>query len=832
VAPPDTSLPVEAVVPDVRDALAGVGAAVLQAEPGAGKSTIVPIRLVDDAWLGGARIVMLEPRRLAARATATRMAQLLGEDVGETVGYRTRDDARVGRHTRIEVVTEGILTRRLQRDPTLPGTGLVIFDELHERNLQSDLALALLLDVRRSLRPELAVLAMSATIDTPRVAALLGGSDHDGGQAAPIVSCPGRTFPVDVRWRPRDPRARLADAVAPVIREALRDEAGDVLVFLPGAAEIRWVRQALESPALPADVDVRPLLGALPAAEQDLALAPSPPGRRRVVLATDIAETSLTVAGVRVVVDAGLVRRPHHESRSGLNRLHTRSASRASSDQRAGRAGRTGPGVAYRVWSERDHESREPFAPPEILDADLAGLTLELAVWGAEPSALSFLDPPPPRRIAEATELLKRLGALRGDGRPTAEGRAMSDLPLHPRLARMVLAGVAGGLGPQACELAARLEEGVGRTNAAVEATVRRRGRQLARRLGVDSDSGGGGVGGRPAGRPGGRLDVAVLDPADLAELLALAYPDRIAQSRGGGRYLLRSGRGVVLDDGDPLSGAPFLVVAELGAPRADQNDDRIRFAAVLDASDVEAVAADDITSVVELRWNEARDDLEQRSERRLDALVLSSSVSPAAAGTATTAALVERVRAGHLDLLGWSAAARALQVRVVFAAQAIGGDWPDVSDEGLLQTLDEWLTPLLGGATSRADLAKVDMASVLRGRLGHHGARDLDRIAPNSVTLVGGRVVPIDYGDGTPRIAARVQDLFGTTTHPTIADGRVPLTVHLRSPAGRDVQVTADLPRFWAGSWSEVRKEMAGRYPKHHWPIDPSAATTTRRAR
>ncbi|HEY4377837.1 MAG TPA: ATP-dependent helicase HrpB, partial [Acidimicrobiales bacterium] len=771
---PDSGLPVEAIVPDLRRALAATGTAVLQAEPGAGKSTIVPIRLVDDEWLGGARIVMLEPRRLATRATATRMAHLLGEDVGQTVGYRTRDEARVGRATRVEVVTEGILTRRLQSDPTLPGIGLVIFDEVHERNLQSDLALALSLDVRRGLRPDLAVLAMSATIDTGRLAALLGGTDPAGTPLpAPIVSSAGRTFPVDVRWRPREPRARLADAVAPVIREALRDEAGDVLVFLPGAAEIRWVQTALGGPALPSDVDVRPLLGALSPAEQDLALAPSLPGRRRVVLATDIAETSLTVAGVRIVVDAGLVRRPRYEGRSGLNRLHTGSASRASADQRAGRAGRTEPGVAYRIWAERDHAGREAFAPPEILDADLAGFTLELAVWGAEPSALPFLDPPPSRRSDEATELLMRLGAVDHAGRPTAEGRAMSDLPLHPRLARMVLAGASRGLGGPACELAARIEEGIGRSDAAVAATVKRRSRQLAQRLGVTAGDESRGT--------------AALDPADLADLLAMAYPDRIAQSRGGGRYRLRSGRGVVLDDGDQLTGASFLVVAELGPGRAGQQDDRIRFAAALESSDVEAVAADDITTVDTLNWNDARDDLEQRTERRLDALILSTSVSRSVAGEATTAALVDHVRAGHLDLLRWTAAARGLQVRVVFAAHAMGGDWPDVSDEGLSMSLDEWLAPLLGRATSRADLTRIDMTTVIRGRLGHQAARDLDRVAPTAFTLDGGRSVPIDYADGTPRIATRVQDLYGTTTHPTIADGRVPLTVHLRSPAGRD---------------------------------------------
>jgi ATP-dependent helicase HrpB len=627
----------------------------------------------------------------------------------------------------------------------------------------------------------------------------------------------------------------VAAATGAVLR-ALREEDGDVLVFLPGAGDIRRVEAALGGPGsgLPDGVDVRPLYGALPAADQDAALAPSPPGRRRVVLSTDIAETSLTVEGVRVVVDGGWHRTPRFDPRSGLSRLETVPITKASADQRAGRAGRTGPGVAYRLWSKFEHAARRPFADPEIATADLAGLALELAVWGAgtvPAPELPFLDPPPARALEEGRRLLASLGALDAGGRPTDVGRAMADLPLHPRLARMVVGAVAAGRGATACALAALLEERDvlrGRpdevdTDVAVRlrllvdrearhpladgaavAAARRRAADLARRAGV-----------APPGPP---------DAGEPGPVLALAYPDRIAQSRGGARFRLRGGGGAWLPPDDPLAGEAFLVIAELDVAgrgsAAAGRDSRIRLAAALDAADVEAVAAATGATVertATLSWDPGRDDLRARTQRRLDNLVLGESEGPAGPGPGTTAALLARARTTKLAVLGWTPAARRLQARAAFAG------WSDVSDASLLGALDEWLTPLLGQATGRADLEAIDMAAVLRRRLGPRVA-ELDRMAPATITFAGGRTVPVDYGGGAPAAEVRVQDAYGTTTHPTV--NGVPVVLSLLSPAGRPVQVTADLPGFWAGSWADVRKDMAGRYPKHSWPSDPAAAS------
>jgi len=819
---PPSGLPVEECVPALRRALAEAGSAVLVAPPGAGKTTIVPLRLLDEAWLDGRRILMLEPRRLATRAAARRMASLLGEEVGGTVGFVTRDERRVSRSTRIEVVTEGILTRRLQHDPSLPAVGLVVFDELHERNLQADLALALVLDARPALRPDLRLLAMSATLEAAKVAALLGD--------APVVESEGRAHEVTVRWVPRRPKERLDAATTAAVQRAMREEGGDALVFLPGAADIRRVESSL---TLPPDVDVRPLFGALSAAAQDAALAPSPPGRRRVVLATDIAETSLTVEGVRIVVDAGESRTPRFDPRSGLTKLRTGPISRASAEQRAGRAGRTGPGVAYRLWSKMEHAARRPHPDPEISSIDLAGLALELAVWGADPRSLAFLDPPPARALEEAGALLAVLGAVDAAGRPTALGRAMADLPLHPRLARMVVGSVTGGLGWTACVLAALLEDRdvlrgrpddlptdvaervtliadpSSRHSSADLGAVRsaaRRATELARRAGVKQSA---------------------VDAGRCGAVLALAYPDRLAQARGGARFRLRNGAGAWVTASDPLAGEPFLAIAEIDAGRGDG---RIRLAAGLDASDIHTVAGD-AEEAVTVSWDATRDDLRARVERRLGSLVLATNDAPAPPGPTTTRALVGRVRATKLGALRWTDKARALQHRVAFARRTLGDAWPDLSDAGLLASLDEWLAPLLAGATGRADIEAVDVTAALRARLGHHLARELDRVAPAGLVIAGGRHLTVDYSGGKPAASVRVQDLFGTATHPTVGDGRVPLVLHLLSPAGRPVQVTADLPGFWAGSWSEVRKEMAGRYPKHSWPVDPlSAAPPTRR--
>jgi ATP-dependent helicase HrpB len=842
--PAAASLPIVACLDELRAALAGAGHAVLQAAPGAGKTTVVPLAIVDEAWLGGQTIVMLEPRRLATRAAARRMAALLRQPVGETVGYRTRDDRRVGPATRIEVVTEGILTRRLQRDPGLEGVGLVIFDEFHERSLQADLGLALALDARRHLRPDLRVLVMSATLDGDRIAGLLS---VPGRGPAPVITGETRSHAIDVRWAPRRPREHLEPAMVTAIRRVLRETAateaeGDVLAFLPGAAEILRTADQLGAALGPdAAVDVHPLFGALPAAEQDAALAPGLPGRRRVVLATDIAETSLTVAGVRVVVDAGLARRPVFDAGTGLTRLATAPASRASADQRAGRAGRLGPGVAVRLWSKVEHAARPRFDEPEIRQADLAGLALELAAWGTEPGGLPFLDPPPPRALDEARRLLTDLDALDGDGLPTEAGREMVALPLHPRLARMLLAARDCGQGWLGCLLAALLEDrdvlrgrpddvpaDIGLRVVLLADPTRRhrqadgralqgardRAHDLARRLGVNA---------------GGA------DPADAGPLLGVAYPDRIAQARGGpGRFVLRAGTEGWLSADDALAREPFLAVAEVDGRR---RNGRIRIAAPLDAGQLDEIAADRIDEHARIVWDPRRDDLVARVERRLGRLRLGAVERRPRAGTPTTTALIDRVRATNLAALPWTDAARSLQARIGFLRAVLGEPWPDVSDAALRRHLDDWLAPVLtaAGATGRADLERVDLIRALRGMVPAEVAGDLDRLAPAAVTVPSGRRVVLDYGRGAapgdpPVLAVRVQEMFGTRETPTVAGGRLPVVLHLLSPAGRPVQVTSDLAGFWSGSWHEVRKQMAGRYPKHDWPDDPAEKVSRRR--
>jgi ATP-dependent helicase HrpB len=823
--PAATGLPVEEVVDELRAALAGVGAAVLQAEPGAGKTTVVPLRLLGEPWMDGGRMLLLEPRRVAARAAAARMAALLGERVGETVGLSTRDDRRVSKATRIEVVTDGILTRRLQRDPSLDGITLVVFDEFHERHLQADVGLALTLDAREGLRPELRVLVMSATLDPGAVSVLLGD--------APIVSSRGRSYPIDLRWLPRRPDARLEHGVATAVHHALDRDPGDVLVFLPGTGEIRAAIRSLGDLGA---VDVLPLHGTLPAPEQDRALRAG--ARRRVVVATDIAESSVTVEGVSVVIDSGLARRPAFDPASGLSRVRMITTSRASADQRAGRAGRTAPGVAYRLWSESEHLRRRAWPDPEIAGADLAPLALELAAWGAPAEALRWLDPPPPGALAVATSLLVDLGAL-ADGRPTDLGRRMLELPLHPRLARMMIEAPADGRraaallaamlserdiarrggrdSPVSVDVAERLAvlTGDGSGSLAVDgaavATVRRRADELLRRA---------------------KLPTGGSATADPGPLLALGYPDRIAQLRDGSRYRLRHGSVASLPEHDPLTGAEWLVAAEIdGADRANRTGGRIRLAAVLDREDVESIGGDGIVTVVRVAWDDGADDLRATTERGLDSLVLGAVRTAAPAGPETTAALVAHAVATGLAPLGWSRAARMLQARVGWARAAFGEMWPACTDDALAADVDQWLAPLLGRATGRADLQRVDMAGVIRSRLGHLVA-DLDRLVPSAVVLASGRSAAVAYVGEHPRIAVRAQDLYGTAAHPTIADGRIPVTVEVLSPAGRPIQVTGDLPGFWTGSWAAVRREMATRYPRHHWPDDPATAAPGQRPR
>ncbi|HLM63710.1 MAG TPA: ATP-dependent helicase HrpB [Acidimicrobiales bacterium] len=843
--PAAAALPVAASLDEVRAALAGPGTLVLQAAPGAGKTTVVPLALRGEPWLGDQRIVVLEPRRLATRAAARRMAALLGEGVGETVGYRTRDDRQVGPSTRIEVVTEGILTRRLQGDPGLDGVAIVVFDEFHERSLQADLGLALALDARRHLRPDLRVLVMSATLDGDRVAALVGGGGDGGDGPAPVVTSESRSYPVDVRYAPRRPREHVEPAVVTAVRRVLRTEPdGDVLAFLPGAAEIGRVADELAADAGGGGpVEIHRLYGALPAGEQDAALAPGLPGWRKVVLATDIAETSLTVDGVRVVVDAGLARRPTFDTGTGLTRLDTVPASRASADQRAGRAGRLGPGVAVRLWSRAEQAARRPFTEPEIRQVDLADLALELAVWGTDPADLPFLDPPPPRGLDEARRLLADLGALDADGAPTEVGRAVVRLPLHPRLGRMVLAARQRGSGWLGCVLAALLEDrdvlrgrpdevptdvsvrlalldDPGRRHPLADGRALRRARErardIARRAGIAP---GGSLGGPDGGSEAGAL-------------LAAAYPDRIAQARGGpGRYVLRAGTEAWVPATDPLAGEPFLAVAEVDGRRSKG---RIRLAAALTSDQLDAVAGDQVVEHARLVWDAERDDLVDRAERQLGRLRLGTVERRPRAGPATTAALVDRVRQTGLAALPWTPAASALRARVAFLRARLGEPWPDLSDRALRRTLDEWLGPLLAGATGRAALDRLDLVGTLRRLVPPPLVAELDRLAPRAVTVPSGRTVELAYGEGEPgdppTLSVRVQDMFGATATPTVAGGRVPVVLSLLSPADRPLQVTSDLAGFWAGSWADVRKEMAGRYPKHAWPADPSTADPTRR--
>lgn len=814
-------LPVVEVLDDVADALAAGRDVLLVAPPGAGKTTAAPLRLVDEPWLEGRSIVVLEPRRLATRAAARRMATLVGDDVGGLVGFQTRDERHIGRGTRIEVVTEGVLTRRLQHDPSLDGVGLIVFDEVHERNLPTDLGLALAIDARGALRPDLRILAMSATPDVARLTAVL--------REPFVATSDGRLHPVDVRWAPPAKHERTEPAMAATIGRALREEPGDVLAFLPGIGEIRRVA-ALLAEQLGGDVDVYPLAGALSVAEQDAALAPSPPGRRRVVLSTDIAESSLTVPGVRIVVDAGLARVPRFDARTGMSRLTTVATSRASADQRAGRAGRTEPGVAYRLWSKLEQTTRRAHLEAEITQVDLAGLALELAAWGTPAEQLAFVDAPPARTMRQGVELLTMLGALDGDGRITDRGRRMLALPVHPRLARMI-DGASAYERSLACVIAVLVDERDvlrGRTDELPA--------DLAVRVGVVAGQGHDRADRRDvarvrdraadlARRAGTRLELDDVRPERTGALLALAYPDRVAVRRSQpGRFQLRTGTGAWTSPDDPLANDRFVVAADLDGKR---DNARIRLGAALDADELAEALADDVEHRETLVWDRDRNDLVWRREVRLGGMLLSEDTRSAPPGDATVAALVERVRATRLAALDWTPLARSLRARVGFARRSDEATWPDWSDRTLLATLDEWLAPYLAGATGAADLRALDLVMVLEAELGWDRAAALAELTPSRLATPAGGDVPIDYSGETPAARVRVQDLFGVREHPLA--GGMPIRLELLSPADRPIQTTSDLPGFWAGSWADVRKEMAGRYPKHHWPADPAVAPPRR---
>lgn len=830
VAP--TDLPAEQIVTELITALSVRRRAVVVAPPGAGKTTLLPLRLLESPLMvNGGRIVMLEPRRLAARAAARRMADLLGDEVGERVGYQTRDERRIGPNTRIEVITEGILTRRLQHDPTLAGVSMVIFDEVHERNLPTDVGLAFTLDAASVLRPDLMIVAMSATADTDRFARVLATSDGP----APVLAAQGRQFPVDMRWAPLTRGQRLLDGVVATVLRALRDDEGDVLVFLPGIGEIRRVAGLL-APALAPHIDVRPLAGALTLAEQDAALAPSPAGRRRVVLSTDIAETSLTVAGVRIVVDAGEARVPRFDTRTGMSRLTTVTTSRASAEQRAGRAGRTEPGVAYRLWSKGEHQTRRQHLEPEITQVDLAGLALDLASWGAVDdaavAALAFPDPPPRRALEQGRDLLRSLDALDDMGRVTASGRAMSTLGVHPRLAHMIAAAANDRDRALACTLAALLDErdvlrgrlddlpadlllrvGVvdGSTNderadrRAVDA-VRQRRRDLARRAGLD-----------PA-----LLDLVDTDHA--GRVLLGAYPDRLAVRRQPGQFHMLSGTAAWLPRTDPLADDAFVVAADVDG---DRKRTRIRRGAAVTANDVAAAFGERVQVRREVLWDKDRGDFVERIERRLGGLVLDQRSGRPEPCAEVTAAVLERVRSSRLTMLPWTPGASALRARVRFLYRNIGEPWPNWNDDALLATLHDWLGPYVGPVRGVGDLDGMDLTMVLRSQLPWPQGSHLDELAPTHLDLPTTRSTPIDYtaaaeGDGPPTVSVRVQDVYGLTVHPVVGPHREAVLLVLLSPANRPIQITADLPGFWSGSWAQVRSEMAGRYPKHSWPADP----------
>jgi ATP-dependent helicase HrpB len=806
----ETSLPIDEALPALTAALRGRNVAVLVAPPGAGKTTRVPLVLKDEPWATG-KILVLEPRRIAARAAADRMASTLGERVGDAVGLRVRFGSKVSAKTRIEVVTEGVFTRLILDDPELKGITAILFDEFHERSLDADLGLALARDAQQGLREDLKILVMSATIDGARVAKLIGD--------APVVESQGRAFPVETRYLGRDPRARIEDQVSDAVTRALRADAGSVLAFLPGAAEIRRTEILLKE-RVDAATDVVALFGALDAQTQDRAIAPSPPGRRKVVLATSIAETSLTIDGVRIVVDCGLARVPRYEPDVGLTRLETVRVSRAAADQRRGRAGRTEPGICYRLWDEPQTASLEAYARPEILSADLSSFVLDLAAWGAAPEALSFLDPPPKGALAEARMLLAELGAL-ADGRITDEGHRLRRLPLSPRLARMVIDAAAEGAGELAADIAAVLtERGLGGDD--VDLTHRVEGfrrdrsrrasdaRQMAKRW---ADVAGGGKG----------------EGASVGSILSLAYPDRIAKSRRNGTFVLANGRGGNADQASPLAREPFIAVAELTGSAAQG---RIVLAAPITLAEIEQRFAGRIENRDEVTFDEKSLSLRARRSRRLGALALAEQTRKVEPSDDTARLLAEGIARVGIGKLPWNKSLTQWRDRVMFLRRAEGDEWPDLADAALAANVD-WLVPALAEKTAVAQISPDDLNNALTELLPWPLRRRLEAEAPTHYEAPTGTHAAIDYeAEAGPTISIRLQELFGLDQHPSIAGGRIPLVIELLSPGHRPVQVTRDLPGFWRGSYAAVRSEMRGRYPRHPWPDNPLDAPPTRRAK
>jgi ATP-dependent helicase HrpB len=819
VNPSDTKLPIDEALPALRAALATGTRAVLVAPPGAGKTTRVPLDLLAAPWRGDGRILLLEPRRIAARAAADRMARTLGEQLGERVGLRVRLGSRIGPLTRIEVVTEGVFTRMILGDPELTGISAVIFDEFHERSLDADLGLALALDAQSGLRDDLRLLVMSATLDGARVASLLGD--------APVVESAGRAFPVTTRYVGRDASLRLEEDVADVVRRALMEEQGSALVFLPGQAEIRRTAERLRD-RLDPSVLVVELHGGLDPRDQDRAVEPPPAGRRKVVLATSIAETSLTIQGVRLVVDCGLARVPVFEPSTGLTRLHTVRASRAAADQRRGRAGRTEPGVCYRMWEEAAEGGFPAFQPPEMLSADLTGLVLDLATWGVtQADALPWLDAPPRPAWTEAVKLLRDLRALDEDGRITPRGRRIRDLPLPPRLSAMVLDAAGHGAAERAALLALLLtERGLGGD-----------GTDLGHRLDVlGRDRSGRANDGRrlAAGWAAqARTQEAAAPPAkplSVGGLLALAYPDRVAQARGAaGTFRLANGRAASLEPGDPLARESFLAIADITGSAGAA---RIRLAAPIEAGELDRLFGGMIAEREEMAFDAAAAAVRLRAVRRLGALVLAEHARPAPRDEAAARMLAEGIGRLGLHRLPWTKPILQWRERVGFLRRAEGEVWPDVRDDALAADAVHWLSPYLLGKAALAEVSASDLDGALKALLPYDLARRLDEQAPTHIDVPSGSRLAIDYSGDEPLLSVRVQEMFGLDTHPSLAGGRIPVVLELLSPAQRPVQVTRDLPGFWRGSWSAVRAEMRGRYPRHPWPEDPRLAEATRRAK
>ncbi|SFR65898.1 ATP-dependent helicase HrpB [Marinobacter daqiaonensis] len=815
-------LPVDGILPQLSETLEQQTTVLLQAPPGAGKTTRVPLALLAASWRGERKILMLEPRRLAARSAARYMARQREESPGQTIGYRTRLDTRVSDTTRVEVVTEGILTRLIQEDPALEDYAVVIFDEFHERSLQADLGLALVRECQQALREDLRVVVMSATLDTAPLASLLDN--------APVLTSEGRAFPVGVRYRPLSAssgrRSRLLDHVTATVIEALETETGSVLVFLPGAGEIRQAERLLR-PYLPSDTHIAPLYGNLRGDDQDRAIQPAPAGHRKIVLATAIAETSLTIEGVRVVIDAGQQRRAVFDPNSGMTRLKTGRVSRASAEQRKGRAGRVEPGVCYRLWSESEQQGLPAYTPPEILEADLAPLALELAQWGARsPDALEWLDPPPPAHWAQAVELLQWLDLLDGQGGMTDHGRKARALGIHPRLAHMVLKGRKLGYPRTAARLAALLGErdplgtGAGsdisyrlqwltgeyraaRPDRAGLETLRRAADRLVTERGAkDVDES------QPAGR-----------------LLAFAYPDRIGLRRAGdaNRYQLSNGRGARLREEDPLGARTWIVAAELDGQAREA---LIYLAAATDRATLEDDLADHVRTIDEARWDDRRGTVVARRVKRLGALVLDEASLPEPGPEQIQLGLLTAVRERGIESLPWTEAARQWQARVRLMKQLEPADWPEVSDQALLAELEQWLAPYLAGIRNWKGLQQVPLSDALQSLLPYEQQQRLNRELPSTLEIPAGQRLRLDYtAENGPVLAVKLQAIFGWVVTPALASGRVPVVIHLLSPAQRPLAVTADLASFWSAVYPEVRKEMRGRYPKHPWPEDPLTA-------